>query len=292
MATDLISNMECKNIPLPTSRPSTPELSTSCEQLVQIHNNIRKFSLLAKGTEDSLRLLSPYMKADDPEVVDLFARLKYYQEQHRNAEFNSQKRKENDDGFVSPTRRQTIKKPNLILSPNFNVETNNKFSNLNQQEIAGTNDNTTTNDPPPSTNTPKTYLPPPIMLKTSDETREHMKVITTTFPNIRSKLSGELIKLYTNTSIEYHKLLNLLDQHRFQYHVITPKDERPIKVVIKGLPRNTDINDIKSDLVDQGFNETKVSQLIGRITKQKLPVFMITLPRNIHNAKIFQLKTH
>ncbi|GFX78941.1 nucleic-acid-binding protein from transposon X-element [Trichonephila clavipes] len=132
------------------------------------------------------------------------------------------------------------------------------------------------------------------MLKTSEETREtreHMKVITTAFPNIRSKLSGELIKLYTNTSIEYHKLLNLLDQHRFQYHVITPKDERPTKVVIKGLPCNTDINDIKSDLVDQGFTDTKVSQLIGRITKQKLPVFMITLPRNIHNAKIFQLKT-
>ncbi|GFV68373.1 nucleic-acid-binding protein from transposon X-element [Trichonephila clavipes] len=194
-----------------------------------------------------------------------------------------------------PLRNQTIKKPNLILSPNFNVETNNKFSNLNQQEIAGTsNDNTTSNDPPPTTNTPKTYLPPPIMLKTSDETREtreHMKVITTAFPNIRSKLSGELIKLYTNTSIEYHKLLNLLDQHRYQYHVITPKDERPIKVVIKGLPGNTDINDIKSDLIDQGFTETKVSQLIGRITKQKLPVFMITLPRNIQNAKIFQLKT-
>ncbi|GFU91152.1 nucleic-acid-binding protein from transposon X-element [Trichonephila clavipes] len=327
MATDSNSTMECQNIPLPTSRPSSPELSTPCEQLIQIHSNIRKFSLLAKGTEDSLRLLSPYMKANDPEVVDLFARLKYYQEQHHDAEceygtlycttpgctvhgtppptpnisqqefpalpkINSQKRKENDDGFVSPTRRQTIKKPNLILSPNFTLETDNKFSNLKQQEIAGTsNDNTTTNDPPPPTNTPKTYLPPPIMLKTSEKTREHMKVITTAFPNIRSKLSGELIKLYTNTSIDYHKLLNLLDQHQFQYHVITPKDERPIKVVIKGLPCNTDINDIKSDLTDQGFTDTKVSQLIGRITKQKLPVFMITLPRNINNAKIFQIKT-
>ncbi|GFX62240.1 hypothetical protein TNCV_3306141 [Trichonephila clavipes] len=290
MPTELTSNMEYKDIPLPTSRPSTPELSTPCEQLIKIHDNIRKFSLLAQGTEDSLRLLSPYMKADDPEVVDLFARLKYYQEQHRNAECE----KENDDGFVSPSRRQTIKKPNLILSPNFNVETNNKFSNLKQQEIAGTsNDNTTPNDPPPTTNTPKTYLPPPIMLKTSEEareTREHMKVITTAFPNIRSKLSGELIKLYTNTSIEYHKLLNLLDQHRYQYHVITPKDERPIKVVIKGLPGNTDINDITSDLIDQGFTETKVSQLIGRITKQKLPVFMITLLETYKMQKSFNLK--
>ncbi|GFS73338.1 uncharacterized protein TNCV_4712151 [Trichonephila clavipes] len=94
------------------------------------------------------------------------------------------------------------------------------------------------------------------MLKASEKTREHMKVITTAFPNIRSKLSGELIKLYTNTSIDYHKLLNLLDQHHFQYHVITPKDERPIKVVIKGLPCNTDINDIKVE----GYEGTGVTQ--------------------------------
>ncbi|GFV40266.1 nucleic-acid-binding protein from transposon X-element, partial [Trichonephila clavipes] len=92
-------------------------------------------------------------------------------------------------------------------------------------------------------------------------------------------------------SIDYYKLLQLLDQENYQYHVITPKAERPIKVVVKGLPKETEINDIKSDLIEQGFPEAKVAQLTGRITKQPLPVFMITLPRNINNAKIFQLKT-
>ncbi|GFW96361.1 hypothetical protein TNCV_1823941 [Trichonephila clavipes] len=210
MATNMSLNMECQNIPLPTSRPSTLELSTPCEKLIQIHNNIRKFSLLAKGTEDSLRLLSPYMKADEPEVVDLFARLKYYQEQHHKAECeygtlscttlggtvhgtppstptiseqdfpalpkpNLQKRKENDDGFVSPSRRQTIKKPNLILSPNFSIETGNKFSNLKDQEIAGTsNDNTTINDtPPPQLTLPRPTFPHPSCLK---QLRRHANI--------------------------------------------------------------------------------------------------------------------
>ncbi|GFT91434.1 nucleic-acid-binding protein from transposon X-element [Trichonephila clavipes] len=118
-----------------------------------------------------------------------------------------------------------------------------------------------------------------------------MRVITKAFPKIRSKLSGELIKLYTDNSIDYYKLLKLLDQEKYQYHVITPKAERPIKVVVKGLPKETAIIDIKSDLIEQGFPEAKVAQLTGRITKQPLPVFMITLPRNINNAKIFQLKT-
>ncbi|GFT88079.1 hypothetical protein TNCV_3718631 [Trichonephila clavipes] len=167
---------------------------------------------------------------------------------------NPNKRKDNDDGFISPSRRQTIKKPNLILSPTFSLETGNKFSNLKDQEIAATsNDITVNDDSPPTTNANKTYLPPPVMLKSSKHIRDHMKVITKAFPKIRSKLSGELIKLYTDNSIVYHKLLQLLDHEKYQYHVITPKAERPIKVVVKGLPRDTEINYIKSDLTEQGF---------------------------------------
>ncbi|GFV12074.1 hypothetical protein TNCV_670051 [Trichonephila clavipes] len=79
-------DMEYQNIPLPTSRPGTPELLTPCEKLIQIDKNLRKYLLLAQGTEQSLKLLAPYMKADEPEVIDLFARLKFYQEQHHNAE--------------------------------------------------------------------------------------------------------------------------------------------------------------------------------------------------------------
>ncbi|GFT59599.1 nucleic-acid-binding protein from transposon X-element [Trichonephila clavipes] len=324
----MATEMECQNIPLPTSRPGTPELLSPCEKLKLIGKNLKKYLLLAQGTEQSLKLLAPHMKADETEVIDLFARLHFYQEQHQNAECeygtlscntpgctvhgtppptptashqdfpalpatNPNKRKENDDdGFVSPSRRQTIKKPNLILSPNFNIETGNKFNNLKEQEIAAaSNENNANDDSPPDTTANKNYLPPPIMLKTSQEIREHMRVITKAFPKIRSKLSGELIKLYTDNSIDYYKLLKLLDQEKYQYHVITPKAERPIKVVVKGLPKETAIIDIKSDLIEQGFPEAKVAQLTGRITKQPLPVFMITLPRNINNAKIFQLKT-
>ncbi|GFX92002.1 nucleic-acid-binding protein from transposon X-element [Trichonephila clavipes] len=117
-----------------------------------------------------------------------------------------------------------------------------------------------------------------------------MKIINTAFPKIRSKLSGEFIKLYSDNSEQYHKLLQFVKQNNFQFHAITPKHDRPIKVVIKGLPRDSKIEDIQNDLLEQGFLETKISQLTGRITKQKLPIFMVTLPRNINNAKIFDLK--
>ncbi|GFS95019.1 hypothetical protein TNCV_4413461 [Trichonephila clavipes] len=47
------------------------------------------------------------------------------------------------------SRRQTIKKPNLILSPTFSLETGNKFSNLKDQEIAATSNDITVNNESP-----------------------------------------------------------------------------------------------------------------------------------------------
>ncbi|GFU14151.1 PRE_C2HC domain-containing protein, partial [Trichonephila clavipes] len=66
-------------------------------------------------------------------------------------------------------------------------------------------------------------------------------------------------------------------------------EQRPIKVVIKGLPKDTKTSDIHSDLVDLGFTVNRVTQLVGKITNQALPVFLVSLPRNIHNAKIFSI---
>ncbi|GFX03335.1 probable transcriptional regulatory protein PERMA_0079 [Trichonephila clavipes] len=45
-----------------------------------LQNEMRKYTLLAQGAQHSLNMLSPYMNADDPEVVYLFSRHKYYQE--------------------------------------------------------------------------------------------------------------------------------------------------------------------------------------------------------------------
>ncbi|GFV26725.1 RNA-directed DNA polymerase from mobile element jockey [Trichonephila clavipes] len=69
------------------------------------------------------------------------------------------------------------------------------------------------------------------------------------------------------------------------------QNERPIKVVIKGFPKKANPEDIKKDLEKEGFEPERVTQLVGRRTKQLLPIFQVTLPRTIENLKIFDLKT-
>ncbi|GFV41460.1 nucleic-acid-binding protein from transposon X-element [Trichonephila clavipes] len=115
-----------------------------------------------------------------------------------------------------------------------------------------------------------------------------MKTLKDLMPKLRSKKTGEYIKLYTET-IEEHELENLLEKLKYEFYSITPKAQRPIKVVIKGFPRNTKTSDIHSDLEDLGFTVNRVTQLIGKITNQALPVFLVSLPRNLHNAKIINV---
>ncbi|GFT63099.1 nucleic-acid-binding protein from transposon X-element [Trichonephila clavipes] len=84
---------------------------------------------------------------------------------------------------------------------------------------------------------------------------------------------------------------NTLIEIGYRFYVITPKNERPIKVVIKGFPKKANPEEIKKDLEKEGFEPERVTQLVGRRTKQLLPIFQVTLPRTIENLKIFDLKT-
>ncbi|GFW56057.1 nucleic-acid-binding protein from transposon X-element [Trichonephila clavipes] len=110
-------------------------------------------------------------------------------------------------------------------------------------------------------------------------------------PALRTKTAGKYAKLYTDTQPQLDTLIQLLEDLKYPFYTFTPKHERPIKVVIKGLPRSTKTAEIHSDLLDLGFTLNKVTQLTGNITKQLLPVFIISLPRNTFNENIFHLKT-
>ncbi|GFW56141.1 nucleic-acid-binding protein from transposon X-element [Trichonephila clavipes] len=111
------------------------------------------------------------------------------------------------------------------------------------------------------------------------------------YPHLRLKTTGEYIKLYSNTTEQNRTVRQTLIQLGYKLYVITPKNERPIKVVIKGFPKKANPEDIKKDLEKEGFEPEKVTQLVGRRTKQLLPIFQVTLPRTIENLKIFDLKT-
>ncbi|GFU95952.1 uncharacterized protein TNCV_253031 [Trichonephila clavipes] len=102
----------------------------------------------------------------------------------------------------------------------------------------------------------------PIHLKITKKFRNQIKSIYQKFPETINKSSGNFIKLYSKDVDEKHKLTQFLESNKdFEYFCIKPKLDKPIKVVIKGLPIFSKTQDIHSDLEEEGFSIEKVSQL-------------------------------
>ncbi|GFW56818.1 nucleic-acid-binding protein from transposon X-element [Trichonephila clavipes] len=65
------------------------------------------------------------------------------------------------------------------------------------------------------------------------------------------------------------------------------KQDRPIKVVIRGLPSNTDPEDIKAEIEAEGFKVAKISQMKNYRTKAPMPLFYLQIENGADAPKIF-----
>ncbi|GFX91494.1 uncharacterized protein TNCV_2599431 [Trichonephila clavipes] len=136
--------------------------------------------------------------------------------------------------------------------------------------------------------TPKPNSPPSIHLMIKENIRDQLKI---TYQKLTNKTSGKFIKLLANDNNEYHELTHTLEDPDFEFYVIKPKINKSIKIVIKGLPSFTKIQDITTDLEEQGFRAENFTRLISKKTKAKLPFYQVTVPRNANNLKNFDLKS-
>ncbi|GFX16828.1 uncharacterized protein TNCV_2518061 [Trichonephila clavipes] len=110
----------------------------------------------------------------------------------------------------------------------------------------------------------------PIHLKITKNFRNQIKSIYQKFPETTNKTSGKFIKLFSKDVEEKHNLTKFLESDKdFEFFCIKPKLDKPIKVVIKGLPIYTKTQEILSDLEEEGFTVDKVNQLISKNTEAR-----------------------
>ncbi|GFS89333.1 nucleic-acid-binding protein from transposon X-element [Trichonephila clavipes] len=194
-------------------------------------------------------------------------------------------KKTRTDGFISPTKQ--VKKQKVLqnysvgaLAP---INTSNKF-----QPIAGSSAMPEKDTVAMSVATPKI---PPIHLKFKENYNLILQEIQRLYPKTKTKLSGEFLKIFAASSDNHRDITKLLVEKNEQYFALNPTLNRPQKVVLKGLPINTDIDDIERDLTSRGFQVQKVAQFTKTRTKLKLPIFMVELQRTPDSPDIFQIDT-
>ncbi|GFY77243.1 hypothetical protein TNIN_381061, partial [Trichonephila inaurata madagascariensis] len=165
-----------------STRPGTPTV-TNCERLKDIQKDIEKFGIVIENIKSTIKTLLFTGVADDndPTLLDQNIRLDEYQRllQLAVSEFTSQpycdtpvctahhtpgnsptkskklestktsaiKRKDNEEGYISPSSRQIAKNRRTTSQAelNFNIDLRNKFQNLKIDQIAGSSSSTNSN---------------------------------------------------------------------------------------------------------------------------------------------------
>ncbi|GFW72881.1 uncharacterized protein TNCV_830081 [Trichonephila clavipes] len=92
--------------------------------------------------------------------------------------------------------------------------------------------------------------------------------------------------MFSNDHEEYRTLIHFLESDKeFEFYVIKRQNVKPIK----GLPSSSKTADITNDLAKIGFKIDSCTQLTSKRTKKSLPYFLVILPRNDYNSKIFDI---
>ncbi|GFW53244.1 nucleic-acid-binding protein from transposon X-element [Trichonephila clavipes] len=194
-------------------------------------------------------------------------------------------KKARPDGFSSPTKHVKKQKmlQNYSIGATAPVATSNKFeplagpSTLPEKEIAAM-----------SVTKPNI---PPINLKFTENYNLLLQEISRKYPKSKSKLSGKFFKIFAASIDDHRAITTLLTEKGEQYFALNPVLNKPQKIVIKGLPINTDIEEIRQDLTSRGFKVIKVAQFNKSKSKMKLPIFMVEIEKSPDSPDIFKLET-
>lgn len=188
-----------------------------------------------------------------------------------------------DDGFKKPLKTAKI----VTLGTGTPVTTSNSFNTLNRNEDISDHDTTE------NTNTiPKEPRCEPFYVKTTQNWRDIAnKIDELAECKVFKGVQGDFIKFFPKTIDVYRKIQKFLSDSNIEFFGMRPKNERPRKILIKGLPIDTPISEVKSELSSLGYDIHRVSQLRNFKTKLPLPIFLVDIFRNELFKNIFDVRS-
>ncbi|GFS28141.1 hypothetical protein TNIN_202581 [Trichonephila inaurata madagascariensis] len=249
LSSDQNTEMEYQNVSLPSSGRNTPEQPTgptSCARLEVTKADIRRFTLIVQGYENMIASIkhSNAQNEHDPTFVEMVKQRAYYENRleksvselgnlpycdtlgclvHETLTSSPVKtlptKRKDDDGYTSPPPSKTSKN-NVSHQESFKLNLTNRFKNLQSQDTETARTSRTINAKnttlQPKANPASKNLPSPVFLVITENHRSQMKILDDIFPDLRSKLTGEYVKLFTNTDSQRRELIHKLDELNFQ----------------------------------------------------------------------------
>lgn len=113
-------------------------------------------------------------------------------------------------------------------------------------------------------------------------------------PEANAKITGEHIRITTTSAETYRAIQKQLEVDSIPFRTLDPRSERPRKVLIRGLPVNTPIEDIELALQNAGLEPISIAHLRSRKAENKgtpLPLYVVTLRATPNFEEVFELST-
>ncbi|KAK4876598.1 hypothetical protein RN001_009104 [Aquatica leii] len=237
-----------------------------------------------------------------------------------NTSTEARKRSKPEDENYRPPKRTV--KIDQIATATTNITTPNKFATLTEDsEVPTTAENQTTdheNTKPSSkkrsthrsstdnfkvlninpstsdTNTTNTATEDakntiPIVLRNKAKLENlRQKMNTNKINYTKASTTAQGIRIQPQCTDDYRKLRKLMEAEGHEYHTHSPRQERSLKVVIRGIPVESTEEEIIEDLNRQGYPVFKITRMNG---KQKIPAPMVLVELERKYNSIYKL-TH
>jgi hypothetical protein len=137
----------------------------------------------------------------------------------------------------------------------------------------------------------KTDRPPPIIISNVlnyDTLRRSMIGIIGN--NFTCSIGRNQLTIRTVLPADYRKLIHYLKDNNAEYHTFQPHEEKPYRVVLRGLHFSTSPLEIKHEIEMQGHKVRRCVNVISR-DKVPLPLFFVDIEPALNNTEIFKIKS-
>ncbi|GFU96930.1 nucleic-acid-binding protein from transposon X-element [Trichonephila clavipes] len=200
------------------------------------------------------------------------------------------KRTVDSDGFVPPTTCQESSLSPLVppLSP---TPPSTPAIDGALLEVPGEEEMETSSELPQS----QKELPvvakkpriPPFFISPKGDWRQLVALAKLIAPSFQSQMSGRFLKVTVADDVDYRALSHWLEMSGVEFKSFMLKQDRPVKVVLRGLPSNTEPEDIKTEIEADGFKILKISQMKNYRTKAPMPLFYLQIQNGADAVKIY-----
>lgn len=136
----------------------------------------------------------------------------------------------------------------------------------------------------------KSSRPPPIFLNSDVQYVPMCKVLSAVIgDNFKCSSSTKGITLYVSTPEAYRACVKYLKEQNADFHSYQLLEDKPFRVVIRGLHPSIDHETLTEELKDKGHIVRAISNVLSH-TKQRLPLFFVDLEIAENNEDIFDLE--